>query len=113
MNCARYQAQIEGSSSDIFEQICFVILDMCQKNQTSVFDNCSDIGLEKLFGLTQPVFASIQHTCSGGLEQSATISTLFMVNDLRIKLAVQMCADFFSESGVRSRSCTLATKFEK
>ena len=112
MNCARYQAQIEGSSLDVFEQICFVILDICQKNQTSVFEN-SDIGLEKLFGLTQPVFASIQHTCSGGLEQSATISTLFMVNDLRIKLAVQMCADFFSESGVRSRSCTLATKFEK
>jgi hypothetical protein len=112
MNCARYQAQIEGSSLDVFEQICFVILDICQKNQTSVFEN-SDIGLEKLFGLTQPVFASIQHTCSGGLEQSAQISTLFMVNELCFKPTVPMCTDCFAESGVRSRSFSLATKFEK
>ena len=80
MNCARYQATMEGSSSEVFEQICFVILDICQKNQTKAFDDTRDQGMEKLFDLAQPVFASIQHTCSGGLEQSAHASTLFMAS---------------------------------
>jgi hypothetical protein len=80
MNCERYQAQIEGSSSEIFEQICFVILELCQKDQTSALDGGGNKGLEKLFGLTQPVFASIQHTCSGGMESSYDSTSLFMVN---------------------------------
>jgi hypothetical protein len=88
MNCARYQATMEGSSSEVFEQICFVILDICQKNQTKAFDDTRDQGMEKLFDLAQPVFASIQHTCSGGLEQSAHASTLFMAS-------ISICHYFF------------------
>jgi hypothetical protein len=81
MNCERYQEQVEGSSSEIFEQICFVILELCKTDQTLAPGASVDKGLEKLFGLTQPVFASIQHSCSGGLEQSPHMSTVFMVID--------------------------------
>jgi hypothetical protein len=80
MNCERYQARIEGTSSEIFEQICFLILELCQKDQTLATDGNGYKGLEKLFGLAQPIFASVHHTCSGKLEQSAHTSTLFMVN---------------------------------
>jgi hypothetical protein len=114
MNCERYKALIPGSSAEVFEQICFVVLDICQKNQTLASDLGRYEGLEKLFGLTQPVFASIEHTCSGGLDQPAHAATLFLVSrnmrcySSHINLFSQ---HFFPESCVYSWCCTLDEKF--
>ena len=91
MNCARYQAQIGGHPSEIFEQLCSAILDVCEKNQTSAFHSSGQKVIEKLFGLAHPVFASIQHLCSGGLEHSAHALTLFMVHCNIFCLAVALC----------------------
>jgi hypothetical protein len=113
MNCQRYQASMEGSSAEVFEQICFVILDICQRNQNAAFDGRRDEGLEKLFGLTQPVFASIQHTCSGGLEQSAHATSLFMVSDSTHYhcFCVEIIYHRFAESFFCAWRCTLDEKF--